>query len=71
MIKENNKERGFYNLPNIIHRAEHDSEHPFNMQSAKIYDDFKNGIGVELLIMCLLLSNKGDANNPTDSDWFL
>ena len=36
MIKDNNETGGFYNLPNIIHRAPHDNEHPFNMQSAKI-----------------------------------
>jgi hypothetical protein len=68
MIKNIKKTGGYYNLPNVIHRAEHDNEHPFNMQSAKIYGDLK-GKGLELLIMCLLLSNKGDANKPTDSDW--
>jgi len=39
------------------------------MQSAKLYEEFKNGKGLELLIMCLLLSNKGYAENPTDTDW--
>jgi hypothetical protein len=34
------------------------------MQSAKLYEEFKNGKGLELLIMCLPLSNKGDAENP-------
>jgi hypothetical protein len=64
----NNKGRKFYNLPSIIHRAYHDDEHLFNMQSAEMYEDLK-GKGLELLIMCLLLSNKGNPNNPTDSDW--
>jgi hypothetical protein len=65
----NNKQPGkFYNRPNIIYRAKHDDEHPFNIQTANMYEDLK-GKGLELLIMCLLLSNKGDANNPTDSDW--
>ena len=69
MIKNNNKTGGFYNLPNIIHRAIHDNEHPFNIQSARLYEEFKNGQGLELIIMCILLSNKGDAENPTDTDW--
>ena len=68
MINNNNKARKFYNLPSIIHRAYHDDEHQFNMQSADLYEDLK-GKGLELLIMCLLLSNKGNANNHTDSDW--
>lgn len=68
MINDNNKARSFYNKPNIIHRALHDEKHDYNMQSAAMYEDLKDK-GLELLIMCLLLSNKGDANNPTDSDW--
>lgn len=68
MINNNSKAGKFYNRPNIIHRAIHDDKHPFHMQSAAIYEDLK-GKGLELLIMCLLLSNKGDANTPTDYDW--
>jgi hypothetical protein len=68
MINNNNKVRKYYNLPSIIYRAKHDDDHSFNMQSADLYEDLK-GKGLELLIMCLLLSNKGNAGNPTDSDW--
>ena len=70
MINDNNNARKFYNLPSIIHRAKHDAEHLFNMQSAEMYEDLK-GKGLELLIMCLLLSNKGDAKERTDSDWIV
>jgi hypothetical protein len=70
MINNNKKAGGFYNLPTIIHRATHDTEHPFNIQSAKLYEDLK-GHGLQLLIMLLLLSNKGDAEKPTDTDWVI
>lgn len=65
-----NKTVKFYNRPSIIHRAIHDDEHPFNIQSAKLYEDLY-GKGDQLLIMNWLLSNKGDATNPTDSDWII
>jgi len=70
MINKIKKSGGFYNLPSDIHRAIHDTDHPYTPISAKLFQDLKRH-GLQLLIMVILLSNKGDVTKPTNTDWVI